>query len=208
MISLVTACYGDYWDRFSEGFFNSLAQCDPQPHEVIIVTDVSRQTANAYNIVAPGSMASMFNAGCSAASGEWVWVTGFDDQFLPPAFTPFHTDADAFLFPMMMDGQIRKYDGGYERMWELHDDPMHGGFMHRRTLLEGMPWRDLPFPDWSLFSEMAYHGKTIATDPMPRSIWVRHEDAHCTVGPEEWYDRHRAFNERLGAGLVGLGVPE
>lgn len=215
-ITLVTACYGDYWERFSEQWIAAIEATDPQPDSVVLATDVQRPVPSWCVEVVLGKglhMADYFNSGVGCASTEWVMCIGFDDAVLPGAFEPFETEADCYLFPMVFGGAMEgnglaRYLGGFEQMPNNMHNPMAGGFLHRTSLLREMPFRRMSYFDWAHFSEMAYFGKTVEDSPTPRAVWVRHGTAHAIAPRPDYHAEVYAFNERLKAGLVQMGVPE
>ena len=38
-VTTITSCYNDYWDLFGAQWLATVAACDPQPVQVILVTD-------------------------------------------------------------------------------------------------------------------------------------------------------------------------
>ena len=189
----------------------SIAAAGP-PAQVIVATDEMHDLPHWVTqvLVPAGShMADFFNACYAVADTTWVWGIGVDDLFLPGAFDPIPSEADCYIVPSQMeDGSLFQYVGGFDKMYLTTTDLMYGAFFHRTALLREMPMRRMPFIDWAHFSEMSYFGKTVEWGSQPRSIWVRHPDAHCHEAPHEWHEQHWAFNERLAAGLIQMGQPE
>ncbi len=212
-LSVVSICYGDdYWDRFSDAWFDSIRATDPRPDAVFLVTDVRRPVpAWVSNVVAPGHMAEMWNAGIAHVDTEWCWPCGFDDVFLPAAFEPIVSDADAVFFPHELGGDASGrigYLGGYEILPTLDTNPMCGGAIHRTALLREIPLRSVGYCDWVHFSEMSHFGKSIEFRDEPRLIFVRHDDAFSVLPNYPLIQQSLDFNARLRAGLVEMGVPE
>ena len=207
-MTIVTACYGQYWDQFSQAWEQSIVMLDPRPAEIVLVTDVPRSIQRVRNIViGQAHMADYFNAGAKAAETEWVVVAGFDDIWLPHAMSSFQTDADAYGYPMILTG-IRQglfgYSGGFESILNVSHNPMLGGFFHRRKLLKEIPFRRFGWYDWAHFAEMRYLGRTFDAGQEPRSLMVRHDKAHSLVGNAAYQREIDDFKAQLRAGNVTL----
>lgn len=212
-IAIVTSAWGDYWDRFGAQWIATIEGVDPQPTQVILVTPTIRPAPSWVQQVLHDDlhMGMMLNAGVTAVEATWVHHHGLDDLLLVGAYEPVHTSADCISFPHLYGGDLNgvaAYSGGYEEMYLLGNNPMLGGFFHRTQLLREMPYRRLGYCDEAHFAEMAWFGKSIAVTAVPRSIWVRHPDAHSYNANHMFQVEVNAFKQRLVHGLVQMGVAE
>ena len=208
-ITVVSVCYGDYWDKFSDAWIEAISMLDPAPAEVILVSDVPRDIAGVRNLVMQQDhMADYFNAAAMAAGTEWVLAMGFDDLLMPEAMSSFATDADAYGYPMMMTGAMQGffgYSGGFESILDVSHNPMLGGCIHRRRLLEEIPWRRFGWFDWAHFAEMRYFDRTFDSGEMPRAFMVRHDRAHSLRGDSSYQHEMDHFKAQLRSGLIEIG---
>ena len=211
MITVVATCYGDYWDTFHEQWEASIAALDPQPAEVILVSDVPRPVPEGVRNIAIGEahMTDYWMVGALAAETEWVSLSGFDDVWLTDAMTPFTTDADVYGFPVIMTGLMSglfAYQGGYEDILHVAHNPMLGDFFYRRDLLERVTLRRMGYMDWAHFSEMRYFGYRVDAGGPPRAFKTRHPQAISLVNRPDFQQEIDAFKVRLLAGLIEEGV--
>lgn len=211
-IAVVATCYGDYWERFSERWLASIEALDPRPAQVILVTDVLRPLAGIDNIVIGSRhMSDYWNVGVKYASAEWVALSGFDDEWLPDAMEPFDTDAGVYSYPTILAGEregVWRYGGGYDAITTDGDNPMVGGYFHRREVLERFPLRRLAYSDWAQFCELSRAGVRIEFSNRPRHIFHRHPSAFSLTGDSDHLAEIATFKARLNAGLIEEGAPE
>lgn len=214
-VAVVTSCYGDggYWDMFGDQWLGTIAATDPQPTQVILVTDTPRPVPSWVTQVpcTDRHMGMMLNEGVKHVTATWVHHHGIDDLLMIDAYTDIDTDADVINYPHVYGGMmsgLAQYRGGFEEMWRLPNNPMLGGFFHRTQVLRDIPYRRFGWCDEAHFCEMAYFGKQLHVTDRPRSVWVRHPAAHSINGNQAFQDEVNAFKARLEAGLVRMGEPE
>jgi len=212
-VTTITSCYNDYWDLFGAQWLNTVAACDPQPVQVILVTDAPRDAPDWVTQIPCDDrhMGMMLNEGVKHVTTEWVHHHGVDDLLIEDAYTDVETDADVIAFPHLLGGTqqgLAQYQGGYETMWQLPHNPMLGGFFHRTRLLQEIPYRRFGWCDEANFCELAWFGKTLHVTDRPRSVWVRHDRAHAMFGNPAYTEEMNGFKGRLAAGLIQKGVPE
>lgn len=214
-IAIVTSCYGDggYWDLFGDQWLSTVAACDPQPSQVILVTDTPWHVPSWVTQVPfhDRHMGMMLNEGVRHVTAEWVHHHGIDDLLMVDSYADIDTTADVISYPHIYGGMmsgIAQYRGGFETMWQVPNNPMLGGFFHRTQVLRDIPYRRYGWCDEAHFCEMAYFGKTLHVTERPRSVWVRHPAAHSINGNQAYQDDVNGFKARLAAGLIEMGVSE
>lgn len=212
-IATVTSCYNDYWDLFGAQWLATVAACDPQPVQVILVTDAPRDAPDWVTQISceDRHMGMMLNEGVKHVTTEWVHHHGIDDLLAEDAYTDVETAADVISFPHLYGGGmsgLAQYQGGFETMWQMRNNPMLGGFFHRTQVLRDIPYRRYGWCDEAHFCEMSYFHKSLHVTDRPRSIWIRHPRAHSISSNAAYQDEVNAFKGRLAAGLIQMGVPE
>ena len=78
-VTVITAAWGDYWDRYGKTWTAAIEQLDPQPSEIIVVSDKPIET-NFQVIIEHDCHLGVFrNAGVRAASSTWIVPSDLDD---------------------------------------------------------------------------------------------------------------------------------
>lgn len=210
-MTVVSVVYGNYFERFGNEWVSTLEQagCD----NAVLVSDKHVPVPSFVKLVVREfeSMALFFKTGHQFLEADWVVNLGFDDLLLPGGLDPIMSDADVYGWPAQYTGLMSgyaKYQGGFEKMPYLSNNPMLGGWAYRSDLLREIPFRDYLYFDEVHFCELSYFGKTIEVSSTPRSTWFRHDDAFSVRSSREATHDVARFREKLRAGEIEKGIPE
>ena len=213
-ISILTVTYGDYWSRYGESWLETVAEADPQPAKVVLVSDVPVDVPQWVTLIVAGEglyVSDYVNIGVGEIDSEWLFSFGVDDLLLPGALESLTVDTDAYVWPLFYGGNMKgqiDYLGGYDECYLLRYNTMRVYAMHRTSLMREIPYRRIHYHDDAHWAEMAYFGKTVTFSDTPRAVWVRHDDALSFTNNPDWQREVNDFKDRLAAGLVIAGLPE
>lgn len=160
------ACSQQYEHHLS-GFLASVETLNRKPDEIVLVTDNVTPTFDCtlVRMNEPWNLATWYNKGFKAASGDWVVWTGSDDRFKPHALDGLD-DCGAEVFMFGMDYSTgQKWTPGHvtaQDILKVSSNLVPCGSPVRRHLWENIPFiPDLyPFDDWGFWVGCAYQGAT------------------------------------------------
>ena len=210
-ITVLSMVHGDFWERYGNGFVETLEQANCE--NAILVSDKKVPVPSFVNLIVKPfeRQCDYLNIAGEALETKWgIWL-GFDDKLLPNAFDPIESDADIFGWPHELGG-IQSgqsgYRSGYEITHSVSHNPMAGGFAYTKDFLTEYPFRDYVYLDWVQFCEASFFGATFEFSPIPRTIWMRYADS-LSISPHPQGEAGvKDFKAKLNSGLIQKGVPE
>ena len=180
--AVIVSVWGDYWERFGEGFIKNVQGLSPQPDEVIVASSVPIDLPAGFtNVISDVMMWDSFNDAVNASSAEWVWPVGVDDRFCEGAFDGLPVDCDVIsLTGVRSDngGLFQADSDAYSWMLNNPNNPMSGSVMMKRHVWDSCPWRRVVWPDWVQWLEIKKLGFNVKFDRVDRFTFVRHDGAH------------------------------
>jgi hypothetical protein len=210
-LTILSVVWGDYFERFGEEWVGTLegAGCD----QVVLVSDKRVSVPSFVKLIVKDfeNPADFYHAGHRAVETEWLTTFGLDDLLLPGATLSVDSNADVYGWPSEFRGLksgLAAYEGGYENIMDLSYNPMLGNWAYRNELWQEIPFRDYLYLDEVHFCELSYFGKTVEYSSVPRTTWLRHDDAVSMHPNEEATEQVRRFKAKLRAGQIQKGVPE
>lgn len=208
--------FGDfYWRRFGGRWLESVERADPQPSQVVLVSDrfVDVPSWVELVIVPERSNFLLINDLADYCESDWWVMSGLDDEYTQDAFAPIESDADAVFFPCQQRGEansVAQWSGpdAFRSTWQLPNNPQNGGVAYRVSSLREVPVRDYIYADEVQWSEWSYFGLTADFDPRIRLIWHRWHGSTSWPANRAGEQQAQDFKRRLREGLIEKGVPE
>jgi hypothetical protein len=208
--------FGDvYWPRFSERWLASIERADPQPDQVLLVSDrlVNVPPWVELVVVKPGRGFMMINDLAEHCRCDWLPMSGLDDEYTVDAFMPIESDADAVFFPCQQVGEsnaLAQWSGvdAFNVTWQLPNNPQNGGVAYKISSLREVPVRDYIYADEVQWAEWSYFGLKAEFDPRVRVIWHRWSGSTSWPANRAGEQQAQEFKQRLRAGLIQKGIPE
>jgi hypothetical protein len=186
MISLVTACWGGYWEKYGDQFISSVLGLNTRPDEIVVGTDVPLQLPNGWRQI-PISEPYFFDAwndAFLAAQNEWVTFLSMDDVLLPNAFDDLPLGGDV-LVCSVIDSENNICTPSLERFNNIFNEqsfPLVGWAMFRKSTIERVPFRRVNFTDWIAALEYKTLGLDVRVDETIRYFYSLHNEQYSRYG--------------------------
>lgn len=187
-LTLITTCWGDYWDRFGSKWLEIVTNLNPQPAEIMFVSreDIELpEMPNLTHLIDKNlGPANWYTGYARYASCEWVTMFTLDDQMPLNGFTNLKLEGDVVIGPCrnIGDSTFHQCDihvptvESYEKILELDYYPLTGWAMFRKEVLVKIPSRPIDFEDWALFMEFRQHNVDVRADNAIRNFYFHHAD--------------------------------
>lgn len=186
MISLVTACWGGYWDQYGKQFVSSVKNLNTPPDEVVVASDVPLVLPDGWRQI-PASEPYFFDAWNDvflAARNEWVAFLSMDDVLLPNALDNLPLAGDV-LVCSVVDSEKNICIPSLERFDNIFDEatfPLVGWAIFKKSTIERVPFRRVNFTDWIASLEYKHLGLDVRVDPTVRYFYALHQDQYSRYG--------------------------
>jgi len=187
-IAVCVTVWGDFWDRFGGQFVEQMEKLNTEPDEVIVSSPVSLNLPKHWHeIVQPHHKWSNWNDTMFAANSDWVMPVGMDDIWFPDALdglTDVDDDVYAICNPWMQDGRLWAADPiGFENILHSSHNPMLGGMLMRRSILNFVQFREVVWNDWIYWMEVRKLGYKVAFRGNPCGDHIRRPDSY-SIAPQ------------------------
>lgn len=175
-VSLVTACWGGYWEKYGDEFVASVQGLTTQPDEVIVATDEPLVLPDGWKQI-PASEPYFFDAwndAFMAARNEWVTFLSMDDKLFPHALDQLTLGGDVTVCSVLdSNGTICTPDlEKYDNIFNENLYPLVGWCIYRKSTIERIPFRRVNLTDWIAALEYRAAGLDVRVDPVVR-YWYR-----------------------------------
>lgn len=205
-VSLVTACWGGYWDKYGDEFVASVKGLNTPPDEVVVATDVPLVLPDGWRQI-PASEPYFFDAWNDvflAARNEWVTFLSMDDKLMPHALDGLRLDGDLTVCGVLdSNGTVCIPDlGKFDNIFNEDRYPLVGWCIYRRSTIERVPFRRVNLTDWIAALEYHVLGLDVRVDPTVRYWYRLHHDQFSSKGT--WADVN-LMKELLRTGRVIQG---
>jgi hypothetical protein len=208
--------FGDiYWPRFGARWLASIERADPQPDQVLLVSDRQLDVPSWVELVViDGERRFMLmNDLAEHCRCDWWVMSGLDDEYAVDAFASIESNADAVFFPCQQAGEtnaIAQWAGvdAFNVTWQLPNNPQNGGVAFRVSSLREVPVRDYIYADEVQWSEWSYFGLKADFDPRIRLIWNRWHGSTSWPANHAGEQQAQEFKRKLREGLIQKGIPE
>lgn len=189
-VSLVTACWGGYWDKYGDEFIASVTGLNTPPDEVIVSTDEPLMLPDGW-IQIPAQQPYFFDSWNDAfleARNEWVTFLSMDDRLFPHALDDLKLDGDITVCSVLdSNGTICTPDlEKFENIFNEGTFPLVGWCMFRRSTIERVPFRRVNYTDWIAALEYRFLGLDVRVDPTVRYWYRLHHGQLSAIG--NWND--------------------
>lgn len=171
-ISLVTACWNGYWDRYGAQWVESVQALNTAPDEVLIASDCLLDLPSGWK-QKPAVEPFVFDAWndvIGSASNEWVAFLSMDDLLLPHALDDLVLGGDVVVAGMRDSAGFERVPDPVRYQNILHEPsyPLVGWLIYRREFHTRHPFRRTNFTDWIAALEYHHHNADIRFDPTIR----------------------------------------
>ena len=208
--------FGDvYWPRFGQRFLASIERADPQPDQIVIVSDRPLDVPSWVElvVVAEGRRFLMYNDLAQHCRCDWLMPVAIDDEYTVDAFVPVESDADVICFPGQQAGgaswiAMTTDPNALASAWNAPNNPINGGVIWRTSTLREIPMRDYIYHDEVLWAEWSYFGKKLHLDSRVRVIWHRWSGSNSWPANHAGEQQAQEFKRKLREGLIQKGIPE
>jgi glycosyltransferase involved in cell wall biosynthesis len=183
----VSPAFNGYWERFGKVWTSHILKLNPQPTEVIVVSDKPIVTQFKCVIESDIHIASFRNAGVKAATSDWVAISDLDDQPFPNFLTGIDDSYDVIAGNYISIDRKPVYSD--PNIWSRLLDadawnPMsHGGSIFRRSLLLQVPYRRIGWEDWALWIDLYNAGARVKFDREVRYFYNKIPNSLSSQNP-------------------------
>lgn len=184
-LTLVSACWGDYFDRFGYDWFQSVENLDPQPAHVIVATDRELPLPDTYTQIPLREPYhwDAFNCAAEAATTEWVAALAMDDRLPPNAFADIDMSGDVEA-SVGIDSNGRAMRPTQAKWSEIMTNdwyPLSGYQVIRREVWMKYPLRPVEWADWIQALEWKAGGVRVTFSDRVRHYYKLHDSQHSRV---------------------------
>lgn len=208
-VSIVSACWGNYWQRFGKEFCDSIESLNTKPHEVIVVSDCIADYPEWLKVIYPFSSVRKWdwlNEAVLHATGEWVWLLGIDDLAYAHGLDGIVFEGDVIAIGATENGKSWIPD---QLKWNSllfeSGNPMAGGMICKRSAYLRYPLRNTTYSDWMQWLEMRHSGVDVRFDQRERFIHRKHADANSFAIDENGLREIENFKRHLIGAKLNLG---
>ena len=208
--------FGDvYWPRFGARMLASIERADPQPDQILVVSDREIDVPSWVELVVveQGRRFLMYNDLAQHCRCDWLLPVGVDDEMMPNGFVSVESDADVICYPGQQAGEATWVAATIDPnalagAWNAPNNPLNGGVIWRTSTLLEIPVRDYIYQDEVLWAEWSYFGKTLQLDSRIRVVWHRWRGSNSWPANTEGERQAQDFKRKLREGLIQKGIPE
>ena len=184
-VAIITAVWGNYWERFGRQFQDSTAALNPAAAQIIVASPTPLEVDPHVTVVpCEQLMWDSFSDAARAVTADWIWAVGIDDTYPTDALADLPTGCDVIsVAGRRADGIPWAADeSGFRRILQIGHNPMQGSCIVRRDVWPLAPWRRVVWPDWMQWLEIRKLRLNVAFDRRPRYDFIRHDGAHSMHG--------------------------
>jgi hypothetical protein len=193
-VTITTAAWGDYWDRYGEQWSSYILRLDPQPTEVIVVSDRPIKTDFKVVIESDCHLGVFRNAGVNAATSTWIVPSDLDDEPLPNYIDNLDDSYDIICYSFE-DNNKSKYCGSnktWDKIFNLKSkNPLVSCSAVKKELLIKYPYRKIGWEDWALWLDLKSANASVKFDQTVRYRYQNNEHSlskqHVNIKNEEIY---------------------
>jgi hypothetical protein len=187
-LTVITTCWGDYWEKYGKKWLEIVTNLDPQPAEILFVSrdDIDLpDLPNLTHIIDKNlGPANWYTGYVRFASKEWVTMFTLDDQMPLNGFANLKLEGDVVIGPCRNIGDSRYHMvdihmpslESYDKIFEYEHYPLTGWAIFKREILLKIPSRPIDWEDWALFLELRQHNVDVRIDPTIRNYYFHHEN--------------------------------
>jgi hypothetical protein len=183
MHTIVTVCWGDYWERYGQRWLQAATAISCKP-EIIIVSDNPLDTEHRVVINTTKHAGLARNAGIQVATGDYVSCSDIDDLPYTHYFDGVDGVHDIIGFALDIEGGGRMNPDPYmwDRAFEINaQNPLIVSSAVKRELLLKHPYRNVGWEDWALWLDLRKAGASVKFDMTPRYFYSRPPGSLATV---------------------------
>lgn len=178
-VSLVSVASQEYWDKWGEQWLMVIAGLDPQPNEILLVSDITTDLPDSIRqipTVEPFFWES-FNHGLREASSDYVAYLGLDDTMPTDAFADLVLEGDVLVSSTLgNDGLLRtptkeQWMKCLTEFWYTLD----GYKIVHRDIAHLIPYRPVAWADWVASLEYYQHCLEIRFEERVRYFYNLHD---------------------------------
>lgn len=178
-VSLVTACWGGYWEKYGEQWMRSVQGLNTAPSEVVIATDVPLDVPFEWRQI-PAVEPYFFGAWndvIQAASNDWVAFLSMDDELFPDSLDDLVLGGDVVVAGLLdSQGTTCVPDPArFDNILDESDFPLVGWPIYRKQFHALYPFRAVNYTDWISALEYRHHGADVRFDPKVRYKYNLHK---------------------------------
>jgi hypothetical protein len=181
-ITIISACWGDYWEKFGKEFIKSIGKLNHQPREVIISSEKILELPDGWNnlIVKKPFKWDAWNKAVKIATSKWILPVGIDDLFMPESLDSFKTKFKVIRFPYITnEGKLLVPNpAAYFQIEDINYYPVPGGLLIEKDVLIEYPIRNCHYSDWIHSLELFKNNIKVDFDFKARIIHRIHADQH------------------------------
>lgn len=184
-VTLVTACWNGYWDRYGKQWVESVQQLNTAPDEILVATDRPICLPDGWK-QKPAVKPYVFDAWndvIGSASNEWVAFLSMDDLLPVDALDNLVLGGDVVVCGMKDSvGNVSVPDPArYENIFTDPGYPLTGWLIYRRDFHVRHPFRRTNYTDWVAALEYRHHNADIRFDPTIRYLYSIHPEQLSAV---------------------------
>jgi hypothetical protein len=178
--------WGDYWERFGDGWVDSIWALDPAPAEVIVATDRLLKLPVGWkqtDLREPYFWESVHHV-CRQASYEYVAPVAIDDRMPVDGLADLVLEGDIIVSGHKdSDGTVKiPKREDYERAFDTPFYTLSGYAVFKKDVFERIPLRPIMWPDWVASIEYLQHGLDVRFEDRVRYHYTLHKDQHSRKG--------------------------
>ena len=188
-LSLIGISSHVYWAKYGQRWLQSISELDPQPDEVVLVTNFSPKIPEFVRHAKtdePFSVHGWMNYARSVATGDYIGYLGLDDTMPTNALYKLTLEGDVIVSGNMdTNGAVNVPT---ERQWKnCLNEPsytLNGYHIVHKDIAKMIPYRDLPWSDWVASLEFFQHNLDVRFEKRIRYHYSLHK------GQLSWPDNH------------------
>lgn len=176
-VTVTTAAWGNYWNTYGKRWTSFILKLDPQPTEVIVVSDRPIETNFKVVIEKDLHLSSFRNAGIKTANSEWIVPSDLDDE----PFSNYVKDLDSqydIIAYSLINHKDEVYSGNskhWDDIYSTHSsNPIVGTSAVKRDLLLKTTYKKVGWEDWYLWLELKKLDPKVKFDTAIRFRYLRH----------------------------------
>jgi hypothetical protein len=179
-VTITTAAWGDYWNQYGEQWSSYILRLDPQPTEVIIVSDKPIKTDFKVVIELDCNLGVFRNVGVKASTSTWVVPSDLDDEPLPNYIDNLDDSYDIICYSFE-DNTGSKYCGSnktWDKIFNLKSkNPLVSCSAVKKELLMKYPYRKIGWEDWALWLDLKSANASVKFDQTIRYRYQNNENS-------------------------------
>jgi hypothetical protein len=178
-VSLVSTASQEYWDKWGKQWLAVVTAFDPQPNEILLVSDVKAELPeNIRQIPAVEPFIwESFNHGMREATSDYVGFLGLDDVMPADAFQDLVLEGDV-LVSSYIDSKKDIHTPTKERWINCLNDnwfTLDGYRIVHRDIAHLIPHRPIPWADWVASLEYYQHCLDVRFEDRVRYFYNLHD---------------------------------